>query len=123
MRTKEEAVQCCLRFPGVYEDYPFDGGEWTVMRHRENKKSFCLIFERQGHIWLNLKCEPMRGDFLRRAYLAVIPAYHMNKVHWNSVILDGSVPEDEIYSMILHSYELTSPRRPGQKRKKCDKVT
>ncbi|MBC8570323.1 MmcQ/YjbR family DNA-binding protein [Zongyangia hominis] len=117
MKTKEEAVGFCLTYPDAYEDYPFEGGEWTVMRHKSNKKSFCLIFEREGRIWLNLKCEPMRADFLRRAYLAVIPAYHMNKVHWNSVILDGSVPEEEIESMITHSYELTSPRRPAPRQK------
>ena len=109
MKTKREAIDYCLGLPGAYEDYPFDDGEWTVMRHRENRKSFCMIFLREGHTWLNLKCEPMEADFLRRAYGAVIPAYHMNKVHWNSVILDGSVPEEEIFRMIRMSFDLTRP--------------
>ena len=101
MKTKREAIDYCLGLPGAYEDYPFDDGEWTVMRHRENRKSFCMIFLR---------------DFLRRAYDAVIPAYHMNKVHWNSVILDGSVPEEEIFRMIWMSFNLTRPPLPKASR-------
>ncbi|MGI5855920.1 MAG: MmcQ/YjbR family DNA-binding protein [Candidatus Merdivicinus sp.] len=107
---REDWVAFCRTLPGSYEDYPF-GEEWTVMRHRENQKSFALLYQREGRLWANLKCEPMEADFLRNAFSGVRPAYHMNKTHWNSVALDGSVPEEEVRRMILHSFELTADRR------------
>jgi len=76
------------------------------MRRRDTKHGFAFIFERQEHIWVNLKVDPGWGDFFRSTYPSVLPAYHMNKLHWNSVILDGTVPEDELTAMIEHSYEL-----------------
>lgn len=106
MLTRKEAIEYCLTFNGVYEDYPFDDANWTVMRRRDTKRGFAWIFERQGHIWINLKADPGWGDFYRQQYASVIPAYHMNKLHWNSVILDGSVPENEIRQMITDSYAL-----------------
>lgn len=108
--TKRELIDYCLTYADAYEDYPFDDlskspESWAVMRHRGNKKSFAMIFERGG-LCINLKCEPLRADFLRQLYEGVQPAYHMNKVHWNSVYPD-LVPEDVLYGMIEHSYELT----------------
>ena len=110
MSTKQELIEYCKTLPGAYEDYPF-GEEWTVMRHSVGAKSFALIFEREGVIWANLKCEPMEAEFLRSVYKSVVPAYHMNKVHWNSVILDGGVPDDEVKAMVRRSFELTKIRR------------
>ena len=66
-----------------------------------------LMFYRNDNLWVNLKCEPMKADFWRRVYKSVIPAYHMNKTHWNSVILDDSVEADVIKEMINDSYALT----------------
>lgn len=114
MTTREEAVKACLALPFAYEDYPFDDGNWTAVRHRENKKIFALIFQREGRIWLNLKAEPMRGEFWRQVYPAVVPAYHMNKQHWISVILDGSMTEAEIEQLIRDSYALTAPKRKNR---------
>lgn len=107
MKTREEAVRACCQFPGAWEDYPFDDPNWTVMRHRENRKSFAMIYERQGHIWINVKAEPDWGDFWKTVYPAVVPAYHMNKQHWVSVILDGSMTDEEILRLIQDSFELT----------------
>lgn len=104
----------CLSYAGAYEDYPFDD-QWTAIRCRGNDKTFAFLFERQGRLWINLKCAPEESDFLRRVYPSVQPAYHMNKVHWNSVILDGTVPDEDIYTMISHSYELVAPRYPKRK--------
>lgn len=112
--TREEALSRCLEFENVYADQPFDDLNWTVVRHRENKKIFAFIFERQGHIWVNLKGLPAELDFFRRVYSSVLPAYHMNKEHWNSVVLDGSVPDGEISRMLEESYFLT---QKGGKRK------
>lgn len=108
---RKKMISFCLTFAGAYEDYPFDEGNWTVMRHTDTKKSFACIFERYGEIWINLKSEPMQAEFLRSVYASVIPAYHMNKIHWNSVILDGSVPEEELYSMIEDSFNLTALKK------------
>ena len=109
--TKRDLIEYCLALPSVYEDYPFsDDFGWTVMRHRQNKKGFAHIFEREGHAWINLKCEPMKADFLRHVYLSVIPAYHMNKTHWNTIKLGGDVPQDELKRMIERSYNLIKPK-------------
>lgn len=116
MLTRKRLIEFCLTFPGAYEDYPFDENAsvpdaWTVMRHRENRKSFALLFDRNGRLNLNVKCEPMAAGLLRCVYPSVIPAYHMNKEHWNGVIVDGTVPEREILVWISQSYDLTKPRR------------
>lgn len=96
-----------MGFDDVYEDYPFDDPNWTAIRHKDGKKIFALIFERLGDIWINVKCRPDDAVFLRRMFPSVIPAYHMNKNHWNSIILDGTTDEPAIYEMIKQSYLLT----------------
>ena len=112
--TRQELIDFCLTFPAVYEDYPFDdiidAGAWTVMRHRTNRKGFAHIYERNGKLCVNLKCEPLEADFLRQAFADVTPAYHMNKVHWNTVTLGGDVPEDELKRMVERSYDLIKPK-------------
>ncbi|MBR2490572.1 MAG: MmcQ/YjbR family DNA-binding protein [Ruminiclostridium sp.] len=118
MMTRKEVVAACLEFPFAYEDYPFDDHNWTVMRHQGNKKIFAAIFQREGRIWINVKAEPLAGDFWRRAYPAVIPAYHMNKTHWVSMILDGTMTEQDILRLIRDSYDLTAPKRKGGPKQK-----
>ena len=116
MITRREAIDACLALPDSYEDYPFDDPNWTVMRHQTNRKMFCAIYEREGRIWLNLKAEPNWGDFWKSVYPAVVPAYHMNKLHWISVILDGSMAKSDILHLIDDSYNLTAPRIPRTNR-------
>lgn len=107
MIKREEVINYCKTYSDVYEDYPFHDPNWTVMRHKSNTKVFAWIFEREGHIWINVKCGALLRDLWRSAYPSVIPAYHLNKEHWNSIILDGTVPEEEIKTMIWESYERT----------------
>ena len=114
MRTRAEAIAACLRLSGVYEDYPFDDPNCTVMRHAGNKKSFAYIYERNGNIWINLKAEPLRADFWRDAYASVVPAYHMNKRHWVSIILDGSMSEEQVFQLIAESYALSQSKRASR---------
>lgn len=111
MVTRQEAINFCMKFDDVYEDYPFRDVNWTVMRHKSNNKVFAWIFERHDHIWINVKCDPDLVYFWRDAYQSVVPAYHLNKEHWNSIILDGGVPNDEIEVMIEDSYNLTNRRK------------
>ncbi len=111
MRTREEAIAFCRGFSDVLEDYPFHDDNWTAMRHCGNKKIFALIFERDGKIWINVKCDTEWRDFWRGAHASVLPGYHMNKERWNSVILDGTVPDGDVERMLRESYELTKPVR------------
>lgn len=112
--SRQEMIQACLAFPAAYEDYPFSDANWTVMRHRGNQKAFALLFERDGCLWMNLKCDPMRGEFLREAFAAIRPAYHMNKTHWISLVLDGSLPEELVHDLLADSYTAIRPKRKMQ---------
>ena len=111
--TKRETVIdfCKSLSPAVVEDYPFHDGNWTVMRHWGNRKGFAFIYERQGRIQVNVKCSPEWREFWRDTYPSVTPGYHMNKEHWNTIVLDGTVPPEEIQNMLLESFRLTAPKR------------
>jgi len=85
------------------------------MRHRTNKKSFAFIFERNGKLCVNLKCDPIEAEFLRQAFAGVTPAYHMNKRHWNTVMVNSDVPEDELFRQIENSYNLTEMKVKKQR--------
>ncbi|MCQ2449322.1 MAG: MmcQ/YjbR family DNA-binding protein [Clostridia bacterium] len=116
MKTRKEAIAACMDLPFVYEDYPFHDENWTVMRHRENQKTFALIFEHAEKMMINVKAEPQAAELWRQVFPSVIPAYHMNKTHWISIILDGTMPDEEIIRLIGDSYRLTAAR-PKKSRK------
>lgn len=107
--TKLELIDYCLTYPSAFEDYPFDDIN-AIMKHSGNNKMFALIGERNGVVYINLKCEPMRADFLRSVYQSVTPGWHMNKAHWNTIAMGGDVPVEDLYDMIQHSFDLTKPR-------------
>ena len=119
--TRQELIDFCLTLPNSYEDYPFTGdshsddGSWTMIRHRLNKKGFAHIYKRNGKICINLKCDPIEADFLRQTFADVLPGWHMNKIHWNTIIIGGDVPENELKRMVEHSYDLIKPK--ARKRK------
>lgn len=115
MTTKEAIIQYCLTLPNTYEDYPFDSVV-PCMRRRDNRRIFALLMEREGHIWVNVKCSPEWILFWREAFEAVVPGFHMNKKHWNSIILNGTVPENDIRRMIAESYDLTGSGTKGKKK-------
>lgn len=112
--TKRELIDYCLTFPSGYEDYPFDDTT-AIVRHKGNKKMFALVSEKDGLPYINLKCEPMRADFLRSVFSSVTPGWHMNKAHWNTVTMGGDVSEDDLYDMIQHSFDLTKPKERKRK--------
>lgn len=108
--SRREAIDACLMLPGAYEAYPFDDANWTVMRHGSNHKIFAMIFEREARMWINVKAEPMAVLLWQQIFPAVVPAYHMNKEHWVSIILDGSMTDEEIMRLVQDSYRLTMPK-------------
>ena len=109
-KLKRKWIDFCLTFADAYEDYPFDD-ETTVIRHKKNKKSFALIFDRETEIWINFKGDPIQSDLWRKVYSSVTAGYHMNKIHWNTVKIPGDVPEEEVKAMLSESHFLTKPKK------------
>ena len=108
MRTREQALKYGLSFPDTYLDAPFHDNNWQLVRFSGNDKAFLWTYEKDGFINLNVKAEPDKAWFWRDAYDSVIPGYHQNKEHWNTIILDGTIPEKDIKLMIRDSYRLIS---------------
>ena len=108
MRTREQALKYGLSFPDTYLDAPFHDNNWQLVRFSGNDKAFLWTYEKDGFINLNVKVEPEKAWFWRDAYDSVIPGYHQNKEHWNTIILDGTIPEKDIKLMIRDSYRLIS---------------
>ena len=86
------------------------------MRHKDTKKTFAYIFEKDGQIWINVKCDPEWREFWRAAFPSVVPGFHLNKTYWNSIILDGTVPEKDIRRMITESYDLTKDEKRNRRK-------
>lgn len=106
MLKKEEALSYGLSFDGTYQDAPFHDDNWQLVRVKENKNAFLWVYEKDGYVNLNVKVSPELRDFFRSTYKSVIPGYHQNKEHWNTIILDGSIPDEEIKRMIAESYDI-----------------
>ncbi|TAL36709.1 MAG: MmcQ/YjbR family DNA-binding protein [Spirochaetes bacterium] len=98
---------------GAYEDFPFG---IDVLTAKVNGKIFALVALEAKPLWINLKCEPFLAMELRERYSSIIPGYHMNKVHWNTIILDGEVPDGEVKRLIDMSYELVVKKGGKKKR-------
>ena len=113
MTTREEALAYGLSFPDTYQQAPFHDPNWQLVRVKGSKKAFLWTYERDGYINLNVKVDPEWRDFWRSAFDAVIPGWHQNKEHWNTIILDGSIPDQDVKRMIAESYDLvtTSPSK------------
>ena len=77
------------------------------MKHGKNKKWFALIMNVNNKLYLNVKTYPNQSDILRNTYDYIIPAYHMNKEHWNTIIIDGKVDKVLVKELIKESYKLT----------------
>ena len=108
MKTREEALSYGLSFPDTYQEAPFHDLNWQLVRVKKSRKAFLWTYEKGGFINLNLKVDPQWRDLWRKTYTAVLPAYHQNKEHWNTVVLDGSIPDDVIKRMIAESYDLVT---------------
>ena len=105
---KEEIIKYCLTLENTYKDCLFpDDFESVTMKHCKNKKWFALLMNVNNKLYLNVKTDPNYSDILRNTYDYVIPAYHMNKEHWNTIIIDKKVDEDLVKELIEQSYQLT----------------
>src|SRR5208337_1579955 len=93
----------CASKKGVTEDFPFD---FSTLVFKVGGKIFALTNIDSGKLFLNLKCDPYLSIELRSRYHQITPGYHMNKRHWNTVLVDGSIPDKEIYKLLDHSYGL-----------------
>lgn len=114
----EEFREYCIAKKGVTEDFPFD--EVTLVL-KVLGKMFALT-RLDTDFRINLKCEPEKAISLREEYNAVLPGYHMNKKHWNTVIVDGSIPEKLIYEWIDDSYNLVVKKMPKKLRDELDEL-
>lgn len=108
MTTREEALAYGLSFPNTYQEAPFHDQNWQLVRVKGSRKAFLWTYERDGFMNLNVKADPEWRDFWRRTYQSVTAGYHQNKEHWNTIILDGTIPDQDIRRMIAESYDLVT---------------
>jgi predicted DNA-binding protein (MmcQ/YjbR family) len=111
--THKELEEYLLSFPNTWLDFPF-GEETSVYKigHKEigEGKMFALIQNDSKPLRLSLKCDPQLAEVLREKYETIIPGFHLNKKHWNTILCTGQVPEDEIHDFIRLSYNLVAEK-------------
>ena len=106
--NKEEIIEYCLTLKNTYKDCPFsDDFESVTMKHCENKKWFALLMNVNERLYLNIKTDPEYSELLRKTYDYIIPGYHMNKQHWNTIILSEKCDKELIEELLEQSYDLT----------------
>ncbi|HYB31054.1 MAG TPA: MmcQ/YjbR family DNA-binding protein [Solirubrobacteraceae bacterium] len=110
----------CLSFPGAKETFPF-GPNTSVFK--VGGKMFALSRLGAPSLRVSLKCEPQLAEALRRAHAAVLPGYHLNKRHWNTVIIDGSLSDRMVKDLIEDSYDLVVHQLPAPRRRDLGSTT
>ncbi len=106
-------ISQCLALPDAEETIPFGP---DVLVYKVQGKMFALTQPDKFPSTVNLKCDPARAEELREQYPESIqPGYHMNKRHWNTLTLDGSLPSALVRELVLHSYALAAPRPKRRK--------
>lgn len=109
MLTHKELEAYLLALPDAWLDYPFgeDVAVYKVGHDAAGKgRIFAIISEKQQPLRISLKCDPQLAVTLREKYESVMPGYHLNKKHWNTIVLTGQLDADEVRDLIRHSYEL-----------------
>ncbi len=114
----EQIREYCLSKKAATEEFPFD--EVTLV-FKVMGKIFALV-ALEGELSVNLKSEPARALELRERFPAVQPGYHMNKKHWNTVYVDGSMSRDQLAGLIDHSYEMVVAGLSGKLRKELQNL-
>ena len=108
MNTRKEALDYGLSFPNTYVEAPFHDSNWQLVRVKGSKKAFLWTYIREDYVNLNVKTDPEWRDYWRGAFSSVIPGWHQNKDHWNTIILDGTIPDEAVRKMIAESYALVT---------------
>ena len=103
--THKQVEEYLLGMPNARLDYPF--GENTAV-YKVNDKMFALVAENKTPLRISLKCDPVLAETLREKYETVMPGYHLNKKHWNTIVLSGQLSWDEIKDLINHSYNIVA---------------
>ena len=104
--THKELEEYIMSMPGAVLDYPF-GKEVAVYKIGDEKgKMFALISEGSQPLRVSLKCDPQLAQNLREKYESVLPGYHLNKKHWNTIICSGQLSDDQAFDLVRHSFEL-----------------
>jgi predicted DNA-binding protein (MmcQ/YjbR family) len=103
--THKEVEEYLLSMPNAWLDYPFGEG---VAVYKVGEKLFALVAEESDPIRISLKCDPLLATTLREKYESVMPGYHLNKKHWNTILLTGQLSWEEIKDLIRLSYNLVT---------------
>jgi len=119
LQTMDALNAVFLAKPGTTATYPFGNG---TLVYKVLDKMYGLVSEDETPLRLNLKCDPDDALALRRQYDAIIPGFHMNKTHWNSLILDGSLPDILVRELIDHSYDLVVAKMSQAKQRQLRSV-
>ncbi len=101
--THKQVEEYLLGLPDAKLDYPFGEG---VAVYKVEDKMFALVQEKSEPVRLSLKCDPLLAETLRARYETVMPGYHLNKKHWNTIVLTGQLDWQEVKDLINHSYNL-----------------
>ncbi len=114
--THKEFEDFFLSFPNTWLDYPFGEGVAVYRvgkiqnakskKSEESGKMFAIISEGSKPLRVSLKCDPQLAERLREKYETVLPGYHLNKKHWNTIICSGQIDDGELRDFARHSYEL-----------------
>ena len=111
--TATRLRRACLALGGAEETFPF-GPQNSVFKVAG--KMFAIASLKEPPLRISLKCEPELAEGLRAAHEAIIPGYHLNKRHWNTVVIDGSLPDELVRDMIEDSYDLVVSKLPRARR-------
>ena len=101
----KEVEEYILSMPDAWLDYPFGEG---VAVYKIGERMFALIAEGKNPVQISLKCDPALAQVLRERYETVMPGQHLNKKHWNTILLSGQLPNNEVEDLIRHSYLLAT---------------
>lgn len=108
--THQQFEEFILSLPGVWLDYPFgeDVAVYKFGKGEDQGKMVALVAENSKPLRVSLKCDPLLAQNLRQKYETVLPGYHLNKKHWNTIICSGQLSDDEIFDLARLSYQLVS---------------
>lgn len=104
--TEKDLNDYLLSMPNARIDYPFGEGTAVYKTGEDKEKMFAIIDEGSSPVRLSLKCDPELALVLRDKYETVLPGYHLNKKHWNTILVSGQLGDDELRDLMRHSFEL-----------------